>query len=75
MEMDFASTIAGVTVSLLHLLRLQEFGQHSLITCLTHRQREFFTVQTDYFSAPTTLNHQTVGLHELLVLSQSVFNH
>jgi hypothetical protein len=75
MEMDFASTLARVTVGLLHLLRPQKFRQHSLITSLAHRQREFFAVQTDDLSAPTTLNGQTVWLRKLLFVSQSVFNH
>ena len=35
--MGFASTIAGVTIRLIHLLRAQELCQHSLITTLAHR--------------------------------------
>ncbi|MDX6443241.1 MAG: hypothetical protein QOH71_315 [Blastocatellia bacterium] len=37
--MNLASTIAGVTVRLVHLLRPQKLRQHLLVTSLAHRQR------------------------------------
>ena len=48
--MEFASTIAGMTVWLIHLLGPQELCQHSLITSLAHRQCQFFAISpTDYY--------------------------
>jgi hypothetical protein len=71
---DFALPIAGVTGRLVHLLGAQKLRQHSLVTSLTHRQRQFFAVQLDYFSTPTALHRQTILLREFLFISQSVFD-
>jgi hypothetical protein len=60
-----------MTVWLIHLLRAQKFCQHSLITSLAHRQREFFTFQMDYLSTPTALDRQTVFLRELFFIGKA----
>jgi hypothetical protein len=74
MDRERCLSIARVTGSLIHLLRPQEFRQHSLIASLTHRQRHFFAVQLDYFSTPTALHRQTVSLREFLFISQRIFD-
>jgi hypothetical protein len=71
---DFASPITGVPGRLIHLLRPQKLRQHSLITSLTHRQRQFFAVQLNYLSTPTALHRQTVSWREFLFISQGVIN-
>jgi len=61
-------------VSLIHLLRPQKFRQHSLITSLAHRQREFFAFQMNYLSTPTALDRQTVLLRELFFIGKGIFD-
>jgi len=63
-----------MTIRLIHLLRAQKFRQHSLVTSLAHRQREFFAFQMDYRSTPTALDRQTVLLRELFLIGKGIFD-
>jgi hypothetical protein len=72
--MRFASTIAGMSVCLIQLLHPQELLQHSLVTTLAHRQRQFFAIQADYLSTPTAPDRQTILLGELFFVGKGIFD-
>jgi len=63
--------VTGVSWCLIRLLRPQKFFQHPVITSLTHRQREFVSIETNDLAAPTALNHSR---RSEFLFRQSIFN-